>query len=349
METATRSKITRMGRNNNKKRWDNLLNDEELSDVSIALAYTKFIIYQHEKNNSKATIDFYERFYKKYCAFLNSMKLTEDDSVSWLVIDGMMLGFVSFIKKKDSKTGKEANQQTVNSYLRGYRAFGNYCEEQGLIEGFYCPIKEVAPPIKQVYTDSELKKLTKKPPIENFNDFRTYTIIELILATGARSNTILNIKIEDVDIENGTIAFNVTKTNTPIIIPLQKKAKMALREYIDYWRNTDFENISPDDYLFCNEYEEQLTRSGLASSIRRYNLARGVEKTSIHLFRHTFAKNWIISGGDIISLAKVLTHSELDMVKRYSNLYGMDLKDKIEKHSTLSMLKTNNGKTIKNK
>ena len=70
-------------------------------------------------------------------------------------------------------------------------------------------------------------------------------------------------------------------------------------------------------------------------------------ESSLHLLRHTFAKNWITSGGDIISLAKVLTHSELDMVKRYSNLYGEDVKEEIEQHSTLSQIRQTSGKTLK--
>ena len=52
-------------------------------------------------------------------------------------------------------------------------------------------------------------------------------------------------------------------------------------------------------------------------------------------------------GGDIISLAKVLTHAELEMVKRYSNLYSTDLKSKVEQYSAISQLNQNRGKSIK--
>ena len=92
-----------------------------------------------------------------------------------------------------------------------------------------------------------------------------------------------------------------------------------------------------------------MTRSGLTSAIRNYNLRRGVNKTSIHLFRHTFAKNWITSGGDLITLSKVLTHSELEMVKRYSNLYAYDVKEEMEQHSALSKLRTKSGATLTTK
>jgi integrase/recombinase XerD len=171
----------------------------------------------------------------------------------------------------------------------------------------------------------------------------------LLLATGARTNTILNIRIRDVDLEEGYIVFNTTKANKVVRLGLERKCKYVLQEYILYWRNINEGDTEPEDYLFCNTYGEQLTRSGLTTAIVRYNNRRGVEKTSLHLFRHTFAKNWITSGGDLISLAQVLTHSELEMVKRYANLYGNDVKKEIEEHSTLSQLRTRSGKTLTTK
>ena len=58
---------------------------------------------------------------------------------------------------------------------------------------------------------------------------------------------------------------------------------------------------------------------------------------------------WITSGGDIITLSKVLTHSELEMVKRYSNLYSADVKAEIEQHSAISQLSPLKGKSIKSR
>ena len=296
-----------------------------LKDVTVDFAYSQFAVYQLTKGNSKQTIAFYDRFYKKYCSFIRNTfnKEPDETQLDIMTMDGMQLAFVASLG--------DVNQQTINSYLRGYRAFGNFCEEQGYLSGFKCPIKEVAPPIKQVYTDSELKKLLVKPEISYFEGFRNFTIINLLLATGVRTNTILNLRIKDVELEEGYIDFNTTKAHKVVRVGLERKCRAVLMEYI---------------YLFCNVYGEQLTRSGLSTAIARYNREHGVEKTSIHLFRHTFAKNWITSGGDIISLARVLTHSELDMVKHYSNLYAYDVKAEIQEHSALSQLRTNSGETI---
>ena len=304
--------------------------------------FSGFMVSQYERGNSKATLDFYRRFYKKYTAYIiDCLNTTPKElPIEHLTSGVAQSAFIHYLETLN------INQQTINSYLRGFRAFGNFCEEEGYIDGFKCPIKEVEPPIKEVYSDEELQRLLRKPDISNFVEFRSYCIISLILNTAARSNTILNIKICDLELEEGYINFNTTKAHKIVRLGLERKTKRDLEEWVNYWRIG--KGASPTDYLFCNEYGEQLSRSALAKSIAKYNNSRGVEKTSIHLFRHTYAKKWITSGGDIISLARVLTHSELEMVKRYSNLYGSDVKKEIEEHSAISQLKVVNGKTLKN-
>ncbi len=98
-------------------------------------------------------------------------------------------------------------------------------------------------------------------------------------------------------------------------------------------------------YLFPSSFVDSnspMSRSNLGHSIADYNERRGVHKTSFHLFRHTFAKRWITSGGDLHMLQKILGHSTMDMVTYYSNIWGNDLRPSIEKHSVLATLSTPN-------
>lgn len=239
-------------------------------------------------------------------------------------------------------------EQTVNSYLRGLRTFGNFCKKRGYIKEFHCHISETLPPIKEVYTDKELARLMKRPPIEDFVSFRSYCIISLLLNTGARSETIRNLKIKDIDFENGYINFNTLKNKSVVTLALYPRTQQDLADWVQYWHYDIEIPSTKDSYLFCSQYGGgQLTRGGLSQSIARYNRSRGVEKTSLHLFRHTFAKTWIMNGGDIITLSKVLTHQELDMVNRYANLYGTDTKDKIMTYSPIAKMKQTSGITLK--
>ena len=306
--------------------------------------FLSFIASRLEKDCRPETISFYNRFFKKYTKFIEDVFKTtpEQMDIEHLTTPLAITPFRKYLESQD------CNKQTVNSYLRGLRSFGNYCLKEGFIDSFECPIKEEQPDIKEVYSDRELEKLLVKPKAEEFVEFRTYCIISLLLNTGARSRTIISLKICDVDLKEGYVNFNssTTKAHKLVRLGLERKTRRDLEEWIHYWRLD--KGAEPTDYLFCNAYGEQLSRSQLDKSVAKYNRDRGVEKTSLHLLRHTFAKNWITSGGDIISLAQVLTHSDLEMVKRYANLYGTDVKKEIEEHSTIAKLKQRSGATLKN-
>jgi integrase/recombinase XerD len=84
-----------------------------------------------------------------------------------------------------------------------------------------------------------------------------------------------------------------------------------------------------------------LSENALRLAISRYNIKRGVNKTSIHLFRHTFARKYLIDcGGNAFTLQRLLGHSTLDMTKHYCNIFDMDITKNYDNFSPLAQLKS---------
>ena len=81
----------------------------------------------------------------------------------------------------------------------------------------------------------------------------------------------------------------------------------------------------PDDFLFASFSWKQLSVQTLRCVIKDYNAERGVSKSSIHLFRHYFAKAFVLNGGRMIQLQALLGHTTMEMSRHYVNLYGQDL------------------------
>ena len=109
--------------------------------------------------------------------------------------------------------------------------------------------------------------------------------------------------------------------------------RVILQEYMKVRKGAD------DDYLFPNEFNGQMSENCLTSAIQRYNRARGVEKTSIHLFRHTFAKKYLLDcDGNAFTLQKLLGHSSLEMTRKYCEIFNADILRNYDEHSPLSQI-----------
>lgn len=205
---------------------------------------------------------------------------------------------------------------TMNKYLRHIRAILYFMECNVKIKMLKVDFEHKTP-----YTKDEAKKLLEKPDIRKvtFIDYRNWVVVNTVLATGARTNTLVNIKIKDVDLTNGFIKFATLKNRKMANVPIPNMLVKILHEYIEH-RNADSE-----EYLFCNAYGRQTTRTDLYHSMCNYNKARGITNTGIHRLRHTFAKEYMLAGGDIFTLQKILTHASVSQTQQYINMLDVDV------------------------
>ena len=187
----------------------------------------------------------------------------------------------------------------------------------------------------ETYSDRELQVLLKKPNLRQctFTEYKVWVMTNFLLSTGVRQRSLINIKIKDLDIGNSVVYINVTKNRKPLIIPLNKDIKRILQEYLKYRKG------EAEDYLFCNVFGKQLVRSTVYHSFYEYNKSRGIEKTGMHRYRHTFAKKWVLAGGNVVTLQKILGHSSLDITQNYLNLLVSDIQKEIEEFNILQEFK----------
>lgn len=300
-------------------------------DLLLDEVFEDFITYSNSKNLSEKTIEYYKINYDQFKSFIDDNSQSQDVTVEVLNQE-----LVEAYRLKLLNQGLAT--ATINSYLRAIRSFLYYTMKFNYIEKFKVNLIRAEDKIKETYTNQELSILLQKPNIEecSFSEYRNWVIINWVLSTGNRSRTLRNIKIEDLDLQNGYVKLRKVKNRKQQIIPISKQMVMIITEYLQFRKGED------DHYLFCTQYGEKLSGEGLKSAIYRYNSRRGLSKTSIHLLRHTFAKLWIKNGGDIFRLQKILGHKNMEMVREYVNMFSEDLKEDFE-----NLIQSINSKTKK--
>lgn len=277
------------------------------------------------RNMSDKTLKVYKAHHKDLLLY-NGQKLDFITDITSETIDNYIL---------NKRAMQSCNQITINSYLRSTRAFLYWCMEQRYLPPFSIPIPKTDKKIKATYTDTELKVLLKKPNIKkvSFTQYKIWVLSNYLLATGNRISSALNLKICNFDFDDETILIEKTKNRRQQIIPMSRVLKDIIGEYLTY------RNGNPDEYVFCNNYGGVADQRTIQQEIADYNKVLGIYKTSAHLYRHTFAKKWILNGGDIFRLQKILGHSDLTVVKEYVNMFSNDIAIDFDKFNPLDNMK----------
>ena len=293
--------------------------------ATIEETFSDFIISKKTKGLAEKTLQSYQ---SQFQAVARHMDVKMDIAMLQKAdLDAMII----------SMRDASLSPNSINSYTRTLKSFFSWCNEQGITR-VNIPLYKAEETVKETYSDSELAALLKKPDIRKatFAEYRDWVIINFLLNCGSRAATVRAIQIRDVDLDGGMVFYRHTKNRKAQVIPLCSAMIAILREYLRH------RGGEAADYLFCTETGSQLTENGLRQSIARYNVRRGVQKTSIHLFRHTFARKYLIDcGGDAFTLQKLLGHSTLAMTKHYCAIFDADLTKNYDNFSPLAQMKAN--------
>lgn len=317
------------------KRLIKRANISEGEDISIL--FSEFLEAKQAEGISEATIKSYTKSFDKFADFIGERHYTKD------ITQKTIYAFIS--NMQESGTVKPSS---INHYLRDVRAYLYWLMDQELLERFVIKEMKHQQEKKETYTEEELEALLKKPRRnDDFVVWRSWAIENWLYATGNRAKSVLSITIDCVDFKHKRIYIPETKNKKVQEVPLSSALSNVLKEYIRLWRSVDNEGkpITGDKPLFSNVAGDPLTYNAMRLAITKYNNSRGVERTSIHAFRHTFALDWIRRTGDVFRLQKLLGHSSLEMTKNYVNLLNEDLQEGFDSFNPLDNLKKKSNRT----
>ena len=224
------------------------------------------------------------------------------------------------------------NDVSINSYLRDFITTMHFLMREGYLESFRMQAIKVDRSGVETYTDEELYALLKKPNIKkcSFIEYQCWVMTNFLFSTAVRQRSLMHIRVKDIDFDNNVVQVSVTKNRKHLIVPFNQTMRNILKEFLKYRQYK-----SPEDFLFCNVFGQKLTKSTSYHMLYYYNKNRGVETTGIHRYRHTFAKQWILNGGNVVSLSKLLGHSSLQITQNYINLLVSDVSKEV---TTLNLL-----------
>lgn len=280
----------------------------------------KFFIHCYSMNLQPNTIISYESKLKIFNRYINNTNIQDISEIT----SETVREFLAFHKSRVSKT-------TIKQYYVVLNIFFGFLKKDKLItENIIDDISKPRVPKRDIraFSNSEVNMILKYFDRNTFNGFRNYAIMTTLFATGMRISELCNLQAVDIMFELNVINI-IGKGDKQRKIPISETLRKILIKYFKM-RNeyVDEKKLFQSRHFFITRNATQMTRDNiewLFIKIRQhYNL--DTERFSPHTFRHTFAKNYLLNGGDIFSLQKMLGHSKIETTKKYITLNDKEIK-----------------------
>lgn len=138
-----------------------------------------------------------------------------------------------------------------------------------------------------------------------------YPVVYLCFSTGCRWSEAEKLKFSQL--QNETVTFIKTKSGKNRTVPLKP----------EFYKYLASRPALPNGRIFAN------CLSAFRFAVKRSKIVLPAGQSS-HILRHTFASHFIMNGGDILTLQKILGHSDVKVTMIYAHLSPGHLKDALK-------------------
>ena len=234
--------------------------------------------------------------------------------------------FVEKFLKKTNKTAIELNEDDAKAYLADLfdsKSKNTIMLASASLKFLYTEIlgkefSKVKIPKKdkklpEVLTKGEVKKL-----IDSTDNEKSRLIVSLLYSTGLRVSELVNLKIEDLNLQENTGWVRKGKGNKDRLFSISGNLADELKEYLQTRGKSN-------GYIFSKE--KPLTTRNIQKIIKGTKQRAGLnKKVTPHTLRHSFATHLLEQGTDIRLIQVMLGHASLNTTQVYIHISSEQIK-----------------------
>lgn len=256
-------------------------------------------------NRSQRTVSTYLHALEGLTRYLDSEGLpTEVRSIRRMHLESFVADRLATVKAS-----------TVSVQFRALQQFFKWAVAEDELPS--SPMAKMRPPIvpdepPAVLSPDKLRSLLRSCEGQGFLARRDLAIVRLLLDTGMRRAELAGLKLEDIDLEDGT-AVVLGKFRRPRVVPFGRRTAKALDRYL---RVRALHRMAYRPELWLGK-GGVMTDSGVLQALKTRGVKAGVPEVYCHQLRHTFAHEWLSNGGQEGDLMRLAGWRSREMLARY--------------------------------
>lgn len=204
---------------------------------------------------------------------------------------------------------------TVKTRYRGMFRFCRWLVDEGELDKH--PMTAMTPPTPQmrpvhVLTDDDLARLLKACAGKDFDNRRDEAMLRVLLDCGVRVSELCGLTVDGLDLDSG-MALVRGKGNKVRPVYFSARTARAVDRYVRMRRSHRWTHL---DSLFLSQ-RGAMTPDGVRERLKVRGAQAGIEDLHPHRFRHTFAHDYLMAGGQERDLKRLAGWSSDVMLERY--------------------------------
>ena len=274
-----------------------------------------FLFDRKVQGFTTGTVTNYRNKFKRFMAFCKQANI---DSLEQITPNLLREYLESLDRDNLTIITRHGHYAALKTFLRWFEA-----EEDP--PNWSNPIARLKPPKMpdapiQPIPISDIMKIIAKCP-SDLRGLRDKAIFLTLLDTGIRASELLQLDQSDLNLTHGSLLIRHGKGNKTRTVYIGKSTRKLIKRYLSMREDdSDALFVSVDD-------RARLSYSGLRWIVLNRSKAANVTPRGIHTFRRLYALTMLRNGVDVITLSRLMGHSDLSILRRYLAQTDDDLRE----------------------
>ena len=207
-----------------------------------------------------------------------------------------------------TRTKKPFSESYIHSILLAIKLYFEYLQRTGaiIINPYQLKIKSPKSEERKIFTQEEIEELYSK------SNLQQTIILHLCYACGMRRNEAVELKTNDIDLENCLLYIRKGKGKKRRVIPFTKQVKRDIEFFLSVEKNKTENLLNITATRIYEEFKKLLKKAELDN-----------QKFTLHCLRHTIATQLLEQGMELEKVRDFLGHEYLGTTQIYTRVnYG---------------------------
>ncbi len=297
------------------------------ANVKINEAIERFAEYvSAERRLAAGTVAYYVGEVRRFEAFAAQHEIEDLEEVEARDVRAWQMSLV--------ESGEAPG--TVVKQLAAMRAWFKFLRQRGMLDRDIMAkvsVPKVPKRLPIFFRENEAERIYDDIYPDNYSGEVDKLVLRLLYETGMRRSELAGLTLASVDLA-GLMLKVRGKRNKERLIPIERELAsnisryMALREETERKAKAERAGYYESDILLLDRKGEPLSVRAIYGIVEHYmGQLSNADRTSPHIFRHSFATHLLNEGANIDAIRELLGHSSLNSTEIYTHVTREHLKE----------------------